>query len=163
MALFCKDMSEGADNEEGEADQEDGEVDYLGADVLLVENDHTVEERDYHASTAYHRDDRYHGVGVGEGIEIGEVGRGEEEGDTGNAPAPDEFLACAVRLHQQYHSNAHYDALIQRVPGLHLLREIMAEEVFVVECTDGSEHHRSYRHPYPFGVLEGETFLGSNP
>lgn len=164
ISFICN-ISEGADDEEGEADKEDGEVDHFGADVLLVEDEHSVEERNDHAATTDHRDNGDHRVGVGEGIEIGEVGGGKEQRDAWDAPPPYELLARTVDFQQHAYRNAHDDTLIERVPCLHFLRQIVAfiQQIFVVERTDGSKHHCSYRHPYPARVLERKTFLRPYP
>ena len=67
--------------EQHHAEEDEEEVKGLGAKVFLLEDKGTEKEGDKDAAAPHEADDGNHGTRKAEGIEIGHVGSGEEEGD----------------------------------------------------------------------------------
>lgn len=151
-----------ADDEEREADEEDGEVDELEADVLFVEGEEAVEERDYDAAAPYHGDDGYHRAGERERVEVGQIGHGEEDGDEGDGPLPPERRGRGVYLHDDGQRDAHDDELVERVPRLYLEGFEAGHEILVVEGADGAERGGAYGHPNPAAGAQRESLAASD-
>ena len=159
--------SAGADVEEEHAEEDKGEVKGLGLEVALVEEPGAEEETDDDGAATDHRDDADHGIGQGEGVEVHEVGRGEEEGYADDGPRPVEgcgLLMLGPPEQQEHHK--HHEALVDVVPRLdeHAVEPYPAladgrHEVLVVKAADGSEGCSADNHVDPVVVAEVDALL----
>ena len=77
----------------------------------------TEEEADDDTASANHRDDGDHGTIKTEGVEVGEVGCGEEDGDEDDAPVPTEWgcLLVGGPPEEEEHGE-HHEELVDVVP-----------------------------------------------
>lgn len=104
--------------EHGEEDEE--KVDDFRLEVFLVEDHRTEEEADDDAAATHHGDDRNHGTVESEGIEVSEVGCGEENADEDDAPVPMEWGGLLVGgPPQEEEHGEHHEELVDVVPRLH--------------------------------------------
>ena len=108
-------MTANKQEEHGEEDEE--KVDDFRLEVFLVEDHRTEEEADDDAASAHHGDDGNHGSVQSEGIEVGEVGCGEEHADEDDAPIPMKrgCLLMGWPPEQEEHGK-HHEELIDVVP-----------------------------------------------
>ena len=105
------------DIEENHAQQDERQVESLGLEVLLVEEGSTEEETDHHTAATHHRDDANHGIGQRQGVEIEEVGGGEEDTDADDGPMPVKGRGAMVSGPPQQHEHGkHHEALVDVVP-----------------------------------------------
>ena len=151
--------------EHGEEDEE--EVEELGFEVLLMKDHGAEEEADNDGTSTHHGDDGDHGAIQSEGIEVGEVGGGEEDADEDDAPVPMERggLLVGGPPEEEEHGE-HHEELVDVVPRLHselvkshatVLRR--CHEEFVVESGDGAEHVGEHHEDNPFVVLEVDALF----
>ena len=156
-----------ADEEEEHGDEHQEQVDGLRFEVLLVENQRAEQETDDYGATAHHGDNGNHGTLEAEGVEVGKVGRREEQRDEYDAPVPAEWRGLLVggppeeEEHQQHH-----EELVDVVPRLHgeFVQSHSAisrrcHEKLVVQPGDGPQHIGEHHEDYPFVMLEVDALL----
>ena len=79
----------GSQPEKEHTHQDEGQIDGFRTQVALVEQRRTAQERHDDRTAADHRDDGDHGIGIAQGIEVGEVSGREEDRDERDAgPVP---------------------------------------------------------------------------
>lgn len=79
-------LSAAAEVEEDHADDYECQIERLGLEVALAEEQRAACERHDHRAAADHRDDRYHGIRIAQGHEVGHVGGREQDRDHGYGP-----------------------------------------------------------------------------
>ena len=132
-----------------------------------MEDEGSEEETDDDAATAHHGNDGYHGSVQAEGIEVCEVGGGEEYADEDDAPVPMEGGgAFVVWPPEEEEHGEHHEKLVYVVPGLY--GEFVESDAvvlgrchkeFVVESADGSEYVCQDDEDDEAVVLEVDTFF----
>ena len=146
--------------QEHHTEENEGKVHYLVAQVLLVEDESSHEERDEDAATTNHGDHRYQRLGQGQGVEIDEVGSTEEEGDEQNGPFPTDppptppvregsrLRSALLRPPQdwQHHHKLieHEEALYDHVVDASSTCLHRCQQVLVEEGADGSKRGCEY-------------------
>ena len=70
--LFC------AEIKEAHTQKDEYQIERFATDIFFSEQECAGYEADDDTAATYHRDDRNHGVGVAEGVEIYEVGTNEK-------------------------------------------------------------------------------------
>ena len=132
-----------------------------------MEKQSAKKEADDDASSANHRHNGNHGAGKAQGIEVGEVGRAQEEADADDAPVPTKRSGVLMGgPPQNGHHQAHHAHLVEVVPRLHghavdahsTIGRI-GHEILVVEPADGAEYGCQHNESYPTVVLEVDAFL----
>ena len=111
-------------------------------------------------ASPYHRDDRDHRVGEGEGIKIDPVGHAEEDGNENDVPPP--FERCrpfAGRIPEEQQDSRHDGALVDVEPDLDGHHVEPSHQVLVVEATRCSGQDGYDGQEDPFVVREVDSFL----
>ena len=82
-----------------------------------MEGHRSEEEADHDRTSAYHRDNGYHGAVQTQCIEICKVGGGEEYADENDAPVPAEWGGLLVGgPPQQEEHREHHEELVNVIP-----------------------------------------------
>lgn len=151
----------GSQIEEKHTQQDKHQVERLAADILFLEEKGPGDEAHHDTAAAYHRDDRNHGVGVAEGIEIDKVGADEEERDEEYRGAPHERSGVfAMRVPQEQQHDGHHGHLVIGVPHLHgHAVEAVRHEVFVIQSAGGSRNGGQHDEEYPQVVAEIDSLF----
>ena len=129
---------------------------------MLAEQHCPAQERDDDRTAADHRHDGDHGVGLVQGVEIGEIGQHEEERDQRNGPSPVERGGrTATRPPEDADDDRHQAEQIEVAPALHEDRVETRHDIFVVQSAydGGQSRHRDTE--YPDVVTEIDPFAAA--